>query len=135
MAKTTKTLKEATELAHAELFKSKAQLDVCAEHVSLHMMQSGDSVTLEVRYSFTVHGAVHLHHKYDVDGGFTPVVETNFPSTHRDGAEMVLFAQIVEDLTRVAVRLQVFMNQFEIVTNPIAAKDPAPAATSKKTRR
>jgi hypothetical protein len=115
MAKQTKSLKEATALAHAELLKCKAQLDVCAEHVDLTQIGS-DSLTLEARYCFTVHGSVHLHHKLDgANDAFKPVVETNFPSTHRDGAEMVLFAQLVADLTNVAVRLQVFMDQFEIV--------------------
>jgi hypothetical protein len=112
MSKTTKTLSEAITFAFHELRK----INEVTHGARLNPLLT-DSMILEVEHAFGVSGSVQVRIQYDGEG-FTPSVETSFPSQHRGGMEMVLFAQLVQELTAIAVRLQVQLDQFEIVRNP-----------------
>ena len=113
MAKETKGIKDVVKVMHEELTKVAAALGVGSRGAYVSVLSS-DSLMLEVRYSFSVNGSLSVSHKFDGEG-IRPVVETNFPSTHRSGMEMVCFAQLVQDLTTAAIRLQVVLDQFEVV--------------------
>jgi len=79
-----------------------------------------DGVALHVRRTFSVEGQVALTLKYTGDNDknepqFRAIIETTFPSSIREGAAMVAFMVVVQELTLLGVTLQAQLDEFEVI--------------------
>lgn len=113
MPKETITYRKLLAVAQAELERERDRFPRFPEPAAFVTLD-GVVLTLEVEYAAGVTGKIQ--YRFRPDGtNFNPIIETIFPSQHRSGVEMVAFANLVQDLTRIAVGLQVLSSDYVVV--------------------
>jgi len=101
-------------VAQAEMERERDRFPRFPEPAAMVTAPNDWTISLEVEYGLGVVGAVIFRIKDDGEK-YSPVVETGFLSGNRSGSEMVAFANLVQDLTRIAVGLQVLSNDYIVV--------------------